>query len=155
MPRVRSALSLTQSVIGDESYFEEIRSFMGKVTTDGRIISSLNQHHRTSIPAPGYHLNRQPHRGMSTESLVRRCSSPQPTDAHSREIHEDGKRGQSFSSDKDNFSSRSSTSSLAGSSLSPPRTASPNAPPAPNHLSPTPEAPTSPEEELSSPTNNT
>ncbi|PNF31597.1 hypothetical protein B7P43_G18234 [Cryptotermes secundus] len=154
VPRVRSALSLTQSVIGDESYFEEIRSFMGKVTTDGRMISSLNQHHRTSIPAPGYHLNHQPHRSMSTEPLARRCNSPQPIDTQSREIHEDGKRGRSFSSDKDNFSSRSSSSSLAGSSLSPPRTASPPAPLAPNHLSPTPEAPTSPEE-LSSPTNNT
>jgi hypothetical protein len=39
--------------------------------------------------------------------------------------------------------------------LSPPRTASPPAPVAPHRLSPTPEASNSPEEELSSPTNNT
>jgi hypothetical protein len=151
---VRSALSLTHSVIGDESYFEEIRSFMGKVTTDGRMISPLNQHHRTSIPPPGYHLNHLPHRTMSTEPLVRPCRSPQHIDTQ-RDIHEDRKRERSFSSDKDNFSSRSSSSSLAGSSLSPPRTASPLAQPASHQLSPTPEAPTSPEEEPSSPTNNT
>ncbi|XP_021917843.1 PR domain zinc finger protein 16-like isoform X2 [Zootermopsis nevadensis] len=155
MPQVRSAFSLTQSVMGDESYFEEIRSFMGKVTTDGRMVSSLNPHHRTSIPPAGYHLNHLPHRSMSTEPLVRPCNSPQPTDTQNRELHQDRKRKRSFSSDKDNFSSRSSSCSLAGSSLSPPRTASPPAPPAPHQLPPTPEAPTSPEEESSSPTNNT
>ena len=155
VPRVRSTLSLNHSVIGDESYFEEIRSFMGKVTTDGRMINSLNQNHRTSIPPPGYHLNHLPHRSMSTETLAKRCNSPQHIDSKNREIQEDRKRGRSFSSDKDNSSSRSSSSSLAGSSLSPPRTASPPAPVAPHRLSPTPEASNSPEEELSSPTNNT
>ncbi|PSN58390.1 hypothetical protein C0J52_12976 [Blattella germanica] len=167
---VRSALSLAQSVVGDESYFEEIRSFMGKVTTDGRMINSINHHHRTSIPAPGYHINHLPHRSLSTEPLVRRCVSPQPMDAQNRDIHEDRKRGRSFSSDKDNFSSRSSSSSLgsslAGSSLSPPRTASPSqqpptskedqqlSPQVSSRRSPTPEeadAPSSPEEERSSP----
>jgi len=155
VPRVRTALSLAQSVVGEESYFEEIRSFMGKVTTDGRMISSLNQHHRTSIATPGYHINHLPHRSTSTDPLARRCTSPQSIDTQTRDTHEDRNRGRSFSSDKDNFSSGSSSSSLAGSSLSPPRTISPPAPPLPQQLSPTPEDPTSPEEEQPSHTNNT
>ncbi|XP_069705743.1 transcription factor hamlet-like [Periplaneta americana] len=156
---VRTALSLAQSVVGDESYFEEIRSFMGKVTTDGRMIGSLN-HQRTSIPTPSYHLNHLPHRGMGSEP--RRCISPPAAENQNRDVRDDRKRGRSFSSDKDNFSSRSSSSSLgsslAGSSLSPPRTSSPPAPPPPAkedpELSPTPEeadAPSSPEEARSTP----
>ncbi|KAJ9599957.1 hypothetical protein L9F63_009785, partial [Diploptera punctata] len=155
---VRPAMSLTQSVVGDESYFEEIRSFMGKVTTDGRIINSLN-HHRTSLPTPGYHLNHMPHRSLTSEPLVRRCISPPPSDAQSRE--DDAKRTTSFSSDKDNFSSRSSSSSLgssvAGSSTSPPRTTSPHPPTTKEEeqMSEEADGPTSPEEERGSSPNNT
>ncbi|XP_075210810.1 uncharacterized protein LOC142318149 [Lycorma delicatula] len=64
-------------LLGDESYFEEIRSFMGKVSTDGsRLI------HRTV----GYGFNHMPEEPESRKSLS--------------------------GSEKDNYSSRSSTSSL-------------------------------------------
>ncbi|XP_046988451.1 histone-lysine N-methyltransferase PRDM16-like [Schistocerca americana] len=91
--------------LAEDACFEEIRSFMGKVTADGRLVAP---------PAL---------------ALGRRCITPPPFDASAaaRCANTDAaKLGRSFSSsDKDNMSSRSSSSSLAGSSLSPPRVPSP------------------------------
>lgn len=120
----RASISMA-GPLSDESYFEEIRSFMGKVTTDGRIIAPPGLH-RAAIPAGAFHPLSHLHR--LPEQLGRRCITPPPMDASGRDS-DDRKLARSFSSDKDNFSSRSSSSSLgssvAGSSMSPPRASSP------------------------------
>ncbi|XP_066996975.2 transcription factor hamlet-like [Anabrus simplex] len=133
-PGNRAPLSLGPGVMADESYFEEIRSFMGRVTADGGVIGPLGQQNpRTAIPAPGYHLNHFQRHNSLPEHLARRCISPPGLDIHREPLEDDRKRGRSFSIEKDNFSSRSSSSSLgssiAGSSLSPSRTASSPTPP--------------------------
>ncbi|KAK4873682.1 hypothetical protein RN001_013042 [Aquatica leii] len=76
---------------GEDSYFEEIRSFMGKVT-DGRMLSQI----QAPRPLPNFSL-----------SLPSKFY-----DIPKQESPEDGgKRDSSYFSEKDNFSSRSSTSS--------------------------------------------
>lgn len=74
------------TILSDESYFEDIRTFMGKVSTDGNMLL-----HRSIVPPPSYNFNHIHHQD-DTESRKQRDSLS--------------------TSDKDNFSSRSSTSSM-------------------------------------------
>ncbi|KAL0274585.1 UNVERIFIED_CONTAM: hypothetical protein PYX00_002683 [Menopon gallinae] len=112
-----------QGVLSEESYFEEIRSFMGKVTSDGRIIDPMALHR--NLPPPNY-------------PATLRVSDPGPT----RNGFDEHKRSNSLS-DKDHCSSRSSMSeSSAPGSVSspPPPTSSPKEkedPPGRNSPSPT------------------
>lgn len=80
--------------MAEESYFEEIRTFMGKVT-DGRLL----QHLQPPKPLPNFPLTLSPN---LYESKTQEKTSTSP---------EDAKRDSSYFSDKDNFSSRSSTTS--------------------------------------------
>lgn len=76
-----------QRMIGEDGYFEEVRSFMRKVSAE----ENMAMIHRTIVPPPSYgftHLHQQ-------------------EDADVRK-----QRDSLSSSDKDNFSSRSSTSSM-------------------------------------------
>ncbi|XP_063229095.1 MDS1 and EVI1 complex locus protein EVI1-A-like [Bacillus rossius redtenbacheri] len=45
---------------GEDSYFEEIRSFMGKVTADGRLVHPLAHHHARQHQPAGYHYGALP-----------------------------------------------------------------------------------------------
>ncbi|KAK6628039.1 hypothetical protein RUM44_010521 [Polyplax serrata] len=114
-PKQGHRLSLLpgQGMISDESYFEEIRSFMGKVTSEGRMVDPMALH-RSPIPPPGYPIPLHP-----------RLSDP----PHSRNGVDDHKRSSCSLSDKDQCSSRSSISesSAPGSVASPPLTTSPKA----------------------------
>lgn len=79
--------------VSEESYFEEIRSFMGKVT-EGRLLQQL-----------------QPPKHISNYSI---SLSSKLFDGKTDDLTvspDDAKRDSSYFSDKDNFSSRSSTSS--------------------------------------------
>lgn len=107
----RMALLPGQGMISEESYFEEIRSFMGKVTSEGRMIDPMALH-RSPIPPPGYPMPLHPR--LSEPSL-------------SRNGVDDHKRSSCSLSDKDQCSSRSSISesSAPGSVSSPPLTTSP------------------------------
>lgn len=93
--------NLTQRNISEESYFEEIRSFMGKVT-DGRLLQhlpsprTLQNFHMSQMTGRVYE-NKFPH---SPQDKLATPTTP-----------DDTKRDSSYFSDKDNFSSRSSTSS--------------------------------------------
>ncbi|XP_054268607.1 histone-lysine N-methyltransferase PRDM16-like [Macrosteles quadrilineatus] len=80
-------------MIGEEGYFEEMRSFMRKVSAE----ENMTMIHRTIVPPPSYGFGH---------------SHPQE-DVDGRK-----QRDSLSSSDKDNFSSRSSTSSM-GSFLPP------------------------------------
>lgn len=86
--------------LSEESYFEEIRSFMGKVT-DGRLL----QHLKPGANLPNFPLS-LPSKlfsdsGSKTSDIEMKSSTPT----------EEMKRDSSYFSDKDNYSSRSSTSS--------------------------------------------
>ncbi|KAJ1521873.1 hypothetical protein ONE63_002213 [Megalurothrips usitatus] len=88
--------------VGDESYFEEIRSFMGKVSADGRMVLPL-AHQRTLLPMAGYHpghLYPAPPRADARDGL----NGGDPPGAPLSLV--DKKQ-----SGKDNFSSRSSSAS--------------------------------------------
>ncbi|EFA08744.2 histone-lysine N-methyltransferase PRDM16 [Tribolium castaneum] len=78
--------------LSEESYFEEIRSFMGKVT-DGRLL----QHLQPPKQMPNFPITLPP-------KLFDAKSSQEKSP-------DDAKRDSSYFSDKDNFSSRSSSSS--------------------------------------------
>ncbi|XP_060522703.1 transcription factor hamlet-like [Cylas formicarius] len=84
--------------LSDESYFEEIRSFMGKVT-DGRLLQHLQPpKNLANFPLP------LASKLFDTGKNIPENNKPDsPVD--------DVKRDSSYFSDKDNFSSRSSTSS--------------------------------------------
>ncbi|GLV45070.1 uncharacterized protein CBL_14357 [Carabus blaptoides fortunei] len=88
--------------MSEESYFEEIRSFMGKVT-DGRLL-----HH---LPSPrslhNFHIGQIPTRAFDNAKYPPSPQDKLPTPT----TPDDAKRDSSYFSDKDNFSSRSSTSS--------------------------------------------
>nr|CAH7729892.1 unnamed protein product [Callosobruchus chinensis] len=80
--------------LSEESYFEEIRSFMGKVT-DGRLLQHLQppkQIPNFPIPLP-------------------KLFDPSKSGQEKPLSPEDSKRDSSYFSDKDNYSSRSSTTS--------------------------------------------
>lgn len=131
----RLSLLPGQGMIGEESYFEEIRSFMGKVTSDGRIIDPANLQ-RNAIPPPVYPMPLHP-----------RLSEP----PHSGNGLEEHKRSSGGSlSDKDQCSSRSSMSesSLHGSVSSPPLETSPKTKEENNH-DPNPSSPSSPNQNRS------
>lgn len=81
--------------MSEESYFEEIRSFMGKVT-DTRLLQHLQ---------PGKSLSGFP-LALSPKMLQEKSGQDGKTNNN-----EEGKRDSSYFSDKDNFSSRSSTTS--------------------------------------------
>lgn len=86
--------NLTSRNLSEESYFEEIRSFMGKVT-DGRLLQHLQppkQLPNFPIPLP-------------------KLFDPSKSSQEKPVSPEDAKRDSSYFSDKDNYSSRSSTSS--------------------------------------------
>ncbi|KAJ8948064.1 hypothetical protein NQ314_008493 [Rhamnusium bicolor] len=86
--------NMTSRNLSEESYFEEIRSFMGKVT-DGRLLQHLQPPKQLSnfpIPLP-------------------KLFDPVKSNQDKPVTPEDGKRDSSYFSDKDNYSSRSSTSS--------------------------------------------
>lgn len=109
----RLSLLPSQGIMSDEYYFEEIRSFMGKVTSEGRMVDPMAALLRNPIPPPpGYPI-----------PLHARLSDP----PHSRNGLEDHKRSSCSLSDKDQCSSRSSISesSAPGSVSSPPLTSSP------------------------------
>ncbi|XP_076271390.1 uncharacterized protein LOC143203131 [Rhynchophorus ferrugineus] len=83
--------------LSEESYFEEIRSFMGKVT-DGRLLQHLKPganlpNFPLSLPTKLFDANKAPE--------MEKPTTPS----------EEMKRDSSYFSDKDNYSSRSSTSS--------------------------------------------
>ncbi|KAJ3647244.1 hypothetical protein Zmor_024773 [Zophobas morio] len=85
--------TMTPRNMSEESYFEEIRSFMGKVT-DGRLLQHL-----------------QPPKQMANFPIA---LPPKLFDGQGQEkptSPDDAKRDSSYFSDKDNFSSRSSSSS--------------------------------------------
>jgi uncharacterized C2H2 Zn-finger protein len=84
--------TMTPRNMSEESYFEEIRSFMGKVT-DGRLL----QHLQPPKQMPNFPMTLPP-KLLSTNQD--KATSP-----------DDTKRDSSYFSDKDNFSSRSSSSS--------------------------------------------
>lgn len=90
--------NLTHRNISEESYFEEIRNFMGKVT-DGRLL----QHLQSPKNLPNFPLTLPP-KLYEAAKLQQENNTASPT-------VEDNKRDSSYFSDKDNFSSRSSTSS--------------------------------------------
>ena len=95
--------------VGDDSYFEEIRSFMGKVSADGRMVLPL-AHQRTLLPLAGYHpaghlFPRGAHPGDQPPRALNGADPPGATLALV------DKKQRDSSSSKDNFSSRSSTSS--------------------------------------------
>jgi len=75
-----------QRILGEEAYFEEMRSFMRKVSAE----ENMAMIHRTVVPPPGYGF---PHHHQQEDELRKQ-------------------RDSLSSSDKDNFSSRSSTSSM-------------------------------------------
>ncbi|KAF2882335.1 hypothetical protein ILUMI_23842 [Ignelater luminosus] len=85
--------------VGDDSYFEEIRSFMGKVT-DGRLLPHL----QPPRPLPNFPLS-------LPSKLYEMSKLPIPQNDKSPTTPEENKRDSSYFSEKDNFSSRSSTSS--------------------------------------------
>ncbi|XP_044759443.1 histone-lysine N-methyltransferase PRDM16-like isoform X1 [Coccinella septempunctata] len=82
--------------LSEESCFEEIRSFMGKVT-DGRLL----QHFQPNTKLPNFPLNQSPKVfNVAANGFEENATSPDET-----------KRDSSYFSDKDNFSSSSSTGS--------------------------------------------
>lgn len=83
--------NVTSRNVNDESYFEEIRSFMGKVT-EGRLLQHLQPNKQLNFPLP-------------IPKLLDPSKTGQPS------TPEDEKRDSFCSSDKDNFSSSSSTTS--------------------------------------------
>ncbi|CAG9767268.1 unnamed protein product [Ceutorhynchus assimilis] len=85
--------------LSEESYFEEIRSFMGKVT-DGRLLQHLKPG-----AIPNFPLSLPTKLFDSSKTMQEPEKSSTPT--------EEIKRDSSYFSDKDNYSSRSSTSSDA------------------------------------------
>ncbi|XP_018332806.1 MDS1 and EVI1 complex locus protein-like [Agrilus planipennis] len=90
--------SLTNRNVGEDSYFEEIRSFMGKVT-DGRILPQLQGSRSLAnfpipIPQKIYEMSK-----LQLPSVDQTQNSTSPVE------------GKSYGSDKDNLSSRSSTTS--------------------------------------------
>ncbi|XP_034253538.1 MDS1 and EVI1 complex locus protein EVI1-A-like [Thrips palmi] len=111
--------------VGDESYFEEIRSFMGKVSADGRMVLPLQ---RSLLPM-GYHGHLYP--------------APPRRDGRDRDLNGADPAGtplslvdkkQRDSSSSKDFSSRSSSASSAysGRSASPhPRPCTASPPPGP------------------------
>lgn len=88
--------NMTHRNLSEESYFEEIRSFMGKVT-DGRLL----QHLQPPKPLANFPLT-LPSKLYEAAKLQQENASPGA---------EDSKRDSSYFSDKDNFSSRSSSAS--------------------------------------------
>lgn len=92
--RVLQRRNLSHRSMSEESYFEEIRSFMGKVT-DSRLL----QHLPSPRSLQNFHIGQLPSRVYDGSKLAA-PSTP-----------EDAKRDSSYFSDKDNFSSRSSTAS--------------------------------------------
>lgn len=84
--------TITSRNLSEESYFEEIRSFMGKVT-DGRLL----QHLQPPKQIPNFPITLPP---KLFDAKTSQEKSP-----------DDAKRDSSYFSDKDNFSSRSSSSS--------------------------------------------
>lgn len=87
--------------MSEESYFEEIRSFMGKVT-DGRLL----QHLPSPRSLQNFHMGQMASR-MYENKFPNSPQDKLPTPS----TPDDTKRDSSYFSDKDNFSSRSSTSS--------------------------------------------
>lgn len=88
--------NLTHRNLSEESYFEEIRSFMGKVT-DGRLL----QHLQPPKSMANFPLTLPP-KLYEAAKMQQESSSP---------TAEESKRDSSYFSDKDNFSSRSSSTS--------------------------------------------
>lgn len=89
----RRTLSAAARNLSDESYFEEIRSFMGKVT-DGRLLQQI----QSAKQIPNFPIT------LPTKRFDLKSGNPTtPPD--------DTKRDSSYFSDKDNYSSRSSSSS--------------------------------------------
>ncbi|XP_031354664.1 histone-lysine N-methyltransferase PRDM16-like [Photinus pyralis] len=85
--------NLSRTHVGDDSYFEEIRSFMGKVT-DGRMLPHL-----------------QPPRSLPNFPLTLPAKMYEMSKLSQEKSPDESKRDSSYFSEKDNFSSRSSTSS--------------------------------------------
>lgn len=87
--------NLNHRSITEESYFEEIRTFMGKVT-DTRLL----QHLQPPKPLANFPITLSPN--LYDNKSQEKTTSTSP---------DDNKRDSSYFSDKDNFSSRSSTTS--------------------------------------------
>lgn len=85
----------------EESYFEEIRTFMGKVT-DTRLLQHLQPPPK---PLTNYQLN------ALSPNLYDNCNNNNKQEKTTSTSPDDNKRDSSYFSDKDNFSSRSSTTS--------------------------------------------
>ncbi|XP_052123055.1 transcription factor hamlet-like [Frankliniella occidentalis] len=125
--------------VGDDSYFEEIRSFMGKVSADGRMVLPL-AHQRTLLPMAGYHpashLYPAPPRARDARDRDTRdrdtrdardgLNGADPSGTPLALVDKKQRDG-STSSSKDNFSSRSSSASSGYSGRSASRSASPGA----------------------------
>lgn len=90
--------NLTHRNMTEESYFEEIRSFMGKVT-DGRLL----QHLQPSKNLPNFPMSLPTN--LYENSKLSQDKLAQPTSP------DEAKRDSSYFSDKDNYSSGSSTTS--------------------------------------------
>lgn len=90
--------NMTHRSMSEESYFEEIRSFMGKVT-DGRLL----QHLPSPRQLQNFHMGQMTSRVYENKFANDKNPTPSTPD--------ESKRDSSYFSDKDNFSSRSSTSS--------------------------------------------
>ncbi|KAG5883944.1 hypothetical protein JTB14_015569 [Gonioctena quinquepunctata] len=86
--------NMTARSLSEESYFEEIRSFMGKVT-DGRLL----QHLQPPKQMPNFPIT------------LPKLFDPNKANQDKPISPEGSKRDSSYFSDKDNYSSRSSTSS--------------------------------------------
>ncbi|GJQ85839.1 hypothetical protein Trydic_g13563 [Trypoxylus dichotomus] len=92
--------NMTHRNITEESYFEEIRSFMGKVT-DGRLL----QHLQPSKSLPNFPMSLPTNLYENSKLAQEKLLTPTSPD--------DNKRDSSYFSDKDNYSSGSSTTSEA------------------------------------------
>lgn len=91
--------------ISEESYFEEIRSFMGKVT-DSRLLQHLQPGKLANFAG----LSPSKISGLFGPAQISANKSRTPRTPTSPAV-DDAKRDSSYFSDKDNFSSRSSTAS--------------------------------------------
>lgn len=92
--------NITHKSITEESYFEEIRSFMGKVT-DGRLL----QHLQPSKSLPNFPMSLPSNIYENSKLVQEKLMAPTSPD--------ENKRDSSYFSDKDNYSSGSSTTSEA------------------------------------------